>query len=198
MKPRYTSRQGQFMAFIHQYTTLHARPPAEAELVKFFRVSPPSVHQMILTLERRGLITRIPGKARSIRLVVPPEELPPLPGASGSAGIQPSVRQTECQQSTDTEAALLRLGKVQIEDLFAHHDRNPLDDSEFIPLLATLIASFARAGLSALAVKSRRHACEIYHRYCQEADPESTFEANLELMFRYIPASSRTVWLLSR
>jgi hypothetical protein len=72
------------MAFIHQYTTLHARPPAEAELVKFFRVSPPSVRQMILTLERRGLITRIPGEARSIRLVVPPEELPRLPGASGS------------------------------------------------------------------------------------------------------------------
>jgi hypothetical protein len=198
MKPQYTSRQGQFMAFIHQYTTLHARPPAEADMVKFFRVSPPSVHQMIVTLERRGLITRIPGEARSIRLAVPPEKLPPLPGASGSAGIQPSVRQAEGQQSTDTEAALLRLGKVQIEDLFAHNDRNPLDDSEFIPLLATLIASFARAGLSALAVKSlRRHACEIYHRYCQEADPESTFEANLELMFRYIPASSRTLWLLS-
>jgi hypothetical protein len=198
MKPRYTSRQGQFMAFIHQYTTLHARPPAEAELVKFFRVSPPSVHQMILTLERRGLITRTPDEARSIRLAVPPEKLPPLPGASGSAGIQPSVRQAECQQSTDTEAALLRLGKVQIEDLFAHSDRNPLDDSEFIPLLATLIASFARAGLSALAVKSlRRHACEIYHRHCQEADPESTFEASLELMFRYIPASSRTLWLQS-
>lgn len=157
-----------------------------------------SVHQMILTLERRGLITRIPGKARSIRLAVPPEKLPPLPGASGSAGIQPSGRQAEGQQSTDTEAALLRLGKVQIEDLFAHNDRNPLDDSEFIPLLDTLIESFTRAGLNALAVKSlRRHACEIYHRYCQEADPESTFEANLELMFRYIPASSRTLWLLS-
>lgn len=198
MKPRYTSRQGQFMAFIHQYTSLHARPPAEAELVKFFRVSPPSVHQMILTLERRGLITRIPGKARSIRLAIPPEKLPPLPGASGSAGIRPSVRHAEDQQSTDTEAALLRLGKVQIEDLFAHNDRNPLDDSEFIPLLDTLIESFARAGLNALAVKSlRRHVCEIYHRYCQEADPESTFEANLELMFRYIPASSRTLWLLS-
>ena len=77
MKPQYTSRQGQFMAFIHQYTTLHGRPPAEAELVKFFQVSPPSVHQMILTLERRDLITRTPGQARSIRLTLPPEKLPP-------------------------------------------------------------------------------------------------------------------------
>jgi repressor LexA len=186
------------MALIHQYTTLHGRPPAEAELVKLFRVSPPSVHQMILTLERRGLITRTPGQERSIRLTLPPEKLPPLQGASASAGIQTPVRQAEGQQSTDREAALLQLGKVQIEDLFAHNDRNPLDDSEFIPLLDTLIESFARAGLSALAVKSlRRHACGIYHRYCQKAEPESTFEANLELMFRYLPASSRTLWLLS-
>ena len=204
MKPQYTSRQGQFMAFIHQYTTLHGRPPAEAELVKFFQVSPPSVHQMILTLERRDLITRTPGQARSIRLTLPPEKLPPLPGASASAsasasaGIQPPVRQSKGQQSTDTEAALLRLGKVQIEDLFAHNDRNPLDDSEFIPLLDTLIESFASAGLSALAVKNlRRHACGIYHRYCQEAAPESTFEANLELMFRCLRGSNRTLWLRS-
>ena len=186
------------MAFIHQYTTLHGRPPAEAELVKFFQVSPPSVHQMILTLERRDLITRTPGQARSIRLTLPPEKLPPLPGASGSAGVQPPVRQSEGQQSTDTEAALLLLGKVQIEDLFAHNDRNPLDDSEFIPLLHTLIESFARAGSSALAVKNlRRHACGVYHRYCLEAAPESTFEANLELMFRYLRGSNRTLWLRS-
>jgi repressor LexA len=186
------------MALIHQYTTLHGRPPAEAELVKLFRVSPPSVHQMILTLERRGLITRTPGQERSIRLTLPPGKLPPLQGASASAGIQIPVRQAEGQQSTDREAALLQLGKVQIEDLFAHNDRNPLDDSEFIPLLDTLIESFARAGLSALAVKSlRRQTCGIYHRHCQKAEPESTFEANSELMFRYLPASSRTLWLLS-
>ncbi len=200
MKPPYTSRQGQFIAFIHQYTTLHGRPPAEAELVKFFHVSPPSVHQMILTLERRGLIRRTPGQARSIKLTLPPEKLPPLQGASAyaSAGTQPPVRQAEGQQPTDTEAAMLRLGKVQIEDLLAHNDRNPLDDSVFIPLLDTLIESFTRAGLNALPVKDlRRHACELYHRYCQEAEPESTFEANLELMFRYLPGSSRTLWLRS-
>jgi hypothetical protein len=82
--------------------------------------------------------------------------------------------------------------------LFAHCDRKPLDDSEFVPLLDTLIKSFARAGLSTLAVKGlRRQACEVYHRCCQEADPESTFEVNLKLMFSYIPASSRTLWLLS-
>jgi len=82
MKPPYTSRQGQFLAFIHHYATLHGRPPAEAEMVLFFQVTPPTVHQMILTLERRGLITRAPGQARSIKMTLSPEKLPPLPGAS--------------------------------------------------------------------------------------------------------------------
>jgi repressor LexA len=45
---------------------------------RYFRVTPPSVHQMILTLERRGFITREPGRARSIRVLVPPEQLPEL------------------------------------------------------------------------------------------------------------------------
>jgi len=154
MKPPYTSRQGQFLAFIHHYATLHGRPPAEAEMVQFFQVTPPTVHQMILTLERRGLITRAPGQARSIKTTLPPEKLPPLPSAS--TGTPLPVRQTEGQQPTDTEAAVLRLGKIQIKDLFTHYDRNSLDDSEFIPLLDTLIESFARAGLSALAVKELR------------------------------------------
>ena len=154
MKPPYTSRQGQFLAFIHHYATLHGRPPAEAEMVQFFQVTPPTVHQMILTLERRGLITRAPDQARSIKTTLPPEKLPPLPGASTDTPLP--VRQTEGQQPTDTEAAVLRLGKIQIKDLFTHYDRNSLDDSEFIPLLDTLIESFARAGLSALAVKELR------------------------------------------
>ncbi|MGD0253509.1 MAG: hypothetical protein ABSC01_12535 [Verrucomicrobiota bacterium] len=195
MKPPYTSRQGQFLAFIHHYTTLHGRPPAEAELVQFFQVTPPTVHQMILTLERRGLITRAPGQARSIKTTLSPEKLPPLSGVSASTGTPPSVGKPQGQQPTDTEAALLRLGKIQIEDLFAHYGRQSLDDSEFIPLLDILIESFARARLSAVRVKElRRHACELYHRCCQEAEPESTLESNMELMFSYLSGSSRTRW----
>jgi len=44
----------------------------------YFKVSPPSVHQMILTLETHGLIERTPGQARSIRLLIPRDELPDL------------------------------------------------------------------------------------------------------------------------
>jgi repressor LexA len=73
-----TPRQGQYLAFIHLYTRLHRRPPAEADIQQYFRVTPPSVHQMVLTLEREGYIKRQPGVARSIEVLVDPKLLPEL------------------------------------------------------------------------------------------------------------------------
>ncbi len=60
------------------YTKLHRQPPAQADIQHFFKVSPPSVHQMVLSLERRGLLRRTPGQARSLEVLVPPEDLPNL------------------------------------------------------------------------------------------------------------------------
>jgi hypothetical protein len=42
MKPPYTPRQGQFLAYINHYITLHGRPLAEAEMMQFFQVTRPS------------------------------------------------------------------------------------------------------------------------------------------------------------
>jgi Mn-dependent DtxR family transcriptional regulator len=74
----FTPKQGQYLAFIHLYMRLHRRPPAETDIQQYFRVSPPSVHQMVLTLERMGFIRRQPRTARSIELLVDPEQLPDL------------------------------------------------------------------------------------------------------------------------
>jgi SOS-response transcriptional repressor LexA len=74
----FTDRQGQYLAFIHAYTRVHGRPPAEADMQRRFRVSPPSVHQKVLTVERAGLIRRKPGLARSIEVLVEAERLPVL------------------------------------------------------------------------------------------------------------------------
>jgi len=78
MTSNYTLRQGQLLAFIHYYTKLNGRPPAEADMERYFRVSAPAVHQMVVTLEKRGFIERVPGQARSIRLLLPREDLPDL------------------------------------------------------------------------------------------------------------------------
>ncbi len=74
----FTPKQGQYLAFIHLYMRLHRRPPAETDMQQYLRVSPPSVHQMVLTLERRGFIRRQPRTARSIELLVDPKLLPEL------------------------------------------------------------------------------------------------------------------------
>jgi SOS-response transcriptional repressor LexA len=76
--PRYTQIQGQYLAFIYAYSRIQKQPPAEADMRRHFGVTAPSVHQMVLTLEKAGLITRAPGAARSIKLLVPPEALPIL------------------------------------------------------------------------------------------------------------------------
>lgn len=78
MKASYTRRQGQVLAFIHCYTKVNKQAPAETDIARFFEITPPTAHQMILTLEKRGFIERTPGQARSIRVLVPPEELPEL------------------------------------------------------------------------------------------------------------------------
>ena len=41
----YTARQGQYLAFIYYYAKLHRQPPAEADMQRYFQVSPPAVHQ---------------------------------------------------------------------------------------------------------------------------------------------------------
>jgi len=74
----YTPKQGQYLGFIYAYTRVLGRPPAEADMQRHFGVSAPSVHQMVLTLERAGLIRRRAGVARSIEVLVAPELLPIL------------------------------------------------------------------------------------------------------------------------
>jgi repressor LexA len=73
-----THKQGQYLAFIYYYTKILGHPPAEVDFQKYFRVSPPSVHNMIVTLDQRGFISREPGVPRSIKLLIDREQLPDL------------------------------------------------------------------------------------------------------------------------
>ena len=69
-----TPTQLAYLDFIRKYRDVHRRSPAEHEMQAFFGTTPPSVHNMVLTLEKRGFITRQPGVARSIQLVDGEEE----------------------------------------------------------------------------------------------------------------------------
>ena len=75
---RFTKKQGQYLAYIHLYRKLHRQGPAESDIVQYFHVSPPTVHQMIVKLDELGLITREPGVPRSARVAIPVSEIPDL------------------------------------------------------------------------------------------------------------------------
>ena len=74
----YTPKQGQYLAFIYYYSKVMRQPPAESDFQRYFQVSPPAVHQMVVTLGERGFISREPGKARTIQLLLSRKELPDL------------------------------------------------------------------------------------------------------------------------
>lgn len=78
MTEQFTKKQGQYLAFIYNYSVIHGRPPAESDLQMFFDVTSPTVHQMIMSLDAKDLISKIPGKARSITLNIDPAMLPRL------------------------------------------------------------------------------------------------------------------------
>jgi DNA-binding MarR family transcriptional regulator len=75
---QYTHKQGQYLAFIYYYTKLNGYPPAEADMQKYFKTTPPAVHGMVVQLEKKGFIEKKPNEPRSIRLLLSREELPDL------------------------------------------------------------------------------------------------------------------------
>src|SRR5690349_3067003 len=74
--PMFTTRQGEYLAFIHSYTTKYGMSPSFEDIARHFGTTAPSVNGMIKMLERRGLLSRLPGVPRSLRVLVGPEALP--------------------------------------------------------------------------------------------------------------------------
>lgn len=88
---RFSARQGQYLAYIAQYTRIHGCPPAENEIARYIGVTGPAAHTMVVSLAARGLIERTPGVPRSIQLLVPSSELPELQGPADPASAGPPL-----------------------------------------------------------------------------------------------------------
>jgi len=73
-----TKKQGQYLTYIYYYTKINGRSPAQSDMQFYFKVSPPSVHQMVLKLEKEGLIERTPRVARSVKVLLDPKLLSKL------------------------------------------------------------------------------------------------------------------------
>lgn len=94
----FTATQSRYLSFIHTYTNRHGYPPAESEIAAALCVSPPSVNQMVKTLEKKGLILRQPGVPRSLRVLVPEEEIPSWRGRSRGKN-QPRTRERQSREA---------------------------------------------------------------------------------------------------
>ena len=80
MVAKITEKQGQYLSFIFQYMKVNRRSPAESDIQRYFRVTPPTVHQMVVKLESLRLISRKPGVARSIEVLASPDDIQELKG----------------------------------------------------------------------------------------------------------------------
>ncbi|MBI5542706.1 MAG: hypothetical protein HY901_02380 [Deltaproteobacteria bacterium] len=184
MPQRFTPKQGQYLTFIANYIAVHGQAPAEAELQAHFRVSPPSVHQMVLRLEELGLIAREPGRARSIRLLVS-EDTIRAPGKSVSAA--PTTATTDC-----VELAVATGCRVIVR-MFEQYEDAVLDDEDFAPLVAAAASGVAEQvvdlGASKMAVDGARErviacAVDLYVKGCAQNDPDGASEAEDGARFR--------------
>jgi hypothetical protein len=89
----FTVRQGQILSFIYRFAERHGVSPSFDEIAAHFGITSPSVNGMIRTLEKKGLLSRIPGAARTLRVEVPASSLPEIdfgrsPGSSRSKAQQ--------------------------------------------------------------------------------------------------------------
>ncbi|WP_211365587.1 LexA family protein [Polyangium fumosum] len=178
-KPRFTETQGRYLAFLHAYTSVHGHAPSEAEMQKHFQVSAPSVHRMVVTLEQRGLITREPGMARSIRVLVPTAELPPLEGAKSGARERRAANSAEDPQ--DRAAVVEQTGREVVKVILARALDLGIDDADSLPLIAAaagaiekMLRAAGTAPRGARLVRERvLHAAEEeYVRLCSKHDEE--------------------------
>jgi len=87
----FTKKQGQYLAFIHQYMKLNGVPPAEADMGEYFRKTPAAVHLMVKTLEQKGLISKVPYAPHTIKVAIPANLIPPL-GETVSQEVKPGLK----------------------------------------------------------------------------------------------------------
>jgi hypothetical protein len=81
---RPTARQAEYLIFIRAFTKRWGIPPSFEDIGRHFMTTTPSVNGMVKTLESRGFLARIPGAARTLRVLLP-EEAPrkEVPEAGG-------------------------------------------------------------------------------------------------------------------
>jgi hypothetical protein len=158
MAPAFTARQGEYLTFIHRYTEKFGVAPSFEDVGNHFGTTPPSVNNMIKTLCARGLLSKLPGVARSMRVLVPASQLPD--GEFGTSRGKPRARaNTVVPSMADVAAAAV----TAVLDVLMPH---VVDDGQ----TARLVVEAAQAVYSSLvaAGASDEEAMEAARRISAE------------------------------
>ncbi len=173
---KFTTKQGEYLAFIHHHTVLHGCAPTEMDIARHVGVSPPLVHQMVVRLKERGLISHTPHRPRSISVLVPVGDLPALIGEKSRITAPPPVVAFDGRAEIVARAACRMLSKM-----FELYEVRVMDDSEFAPFILCVADSvdeeLRHVGLPAPeSVAARKRvldlAVDTYVGRCAANDPE--------------------------
>lgn len=144
MSPAFTSRQGQYLVFIHRYTQKFGVAPSFEDIGRHFGTTPPSVNNMIKTLCARGLLARLPGVARSLRVVVPEWQLPQSEFGAGRA--KSTARSDSAAPSTANVAVMA--ATAVLDALMPHVAFDGPAEGLAAAVAQTVHSSLAAAGAS--------------------------------------------------
>ena len=88
---------------------------------------------------------------------------------------------------SSTNGVLTALGMAQVDAMFRRQDAHAVDDSEFLPLLETVLTAFETTGIEKdVAEEVWEYAFAVYDRACKAADPTWTTAENRKLMQKYL------------
>jgi SOS-response transcriptional repressor LexA len=149
------------LAFIHRFTAKHGVAPSFEEIASHFGTSSPSVHGMIKTLERRSLLSRVPGVARSLRVLVPASL---LPGSEFGPPVSGRKHPREGSHPAPSSADVAFAAAVSVLDVLTEGLGAKADASGFVLKAAEAVyVSLLKTGMD------REEAQEVARRVAAEA-----------------------------
>jgi SOS-response transcriptional repressor LexA len=111
-----TARQREYLSFIRTFTDRWGIPPSFEEIARHFKTTTPSVNGMVKTLEARGFLARIPGAARTLRVLVPDEALCQPAPAKAATKAAATAYEVAAYETTAYEATV-RMASAAVERL---------------------------------------------------------------------------------
>jgi repressor LexA len=137
-----TKKQHELLRFIHERLKEQGVPPSFDEMKEALDLrSKSGIHRLIMALEERGFIRRLPNRARALEVVRLPESaVPGLSLASSQRGFRPNVIEGT-------------LGKVR-------NPRADIDDDSGRPVLIPVMGRIA-AGTPVSAIQTKSHTISV-------------------------------------